>query len=395
MTFERRGLRGRTPSEHSPNKTVWWLARLTVFLLAFLTCSGATLVLCALALQTDQIVGSIDFGRVQSIDQLAINLYLRVREGDVSLRSSGSGSVPFSVQPGDTAGTVGVRLQRAGLIADAELFRLLARARDVESHLEVGDYQLQRGMSMDEILTALQSGRVKSNSVRLIEGWRIEEMAAAAEKQGAGTAAAFVAAAKAGSYKFAFLSDRPKGSTLEGFLFPDTYDVPSNATAEQIIGFALTNFDQKVGRELWGQASSQGLSPYQRLIVASIVEREARMADERPLIASVYINRLKRNMRLEADPTVQYAMGYQAKTGSWWKTPVALEEYSNILSPYNTYLNDSLPPSPICSPGLSAIRAAFDPAKTDYLFFLARGDGTHVFAKTFEEHQANIAKYQK
>ncbi|MBI3732223.1 MAG: endolytic transglycosylase MltG [Chloroflexi bacterium] len=146
---------------------------------------------------------------------------------------------------------------------------------------------------------------------------------------------------------------------------------------------------------MWGQASSQGLSPYQRLIVASIVEREARMADERPLIASVYINRLKRNMRLEADPTVQYAMGYQAKTGSWWKTPVALEEYSNILSPYNTYLNDSLPPSPICSPGLSAIRAAFDPAKTDYLFFLARGDGTHVFAKTFEEHQANIAKYQK
>ncbi|MBI3732222.1 MAG: endolytic transglycosylase MltG [Chloroflexi bacterium] len=148
--------------------------------------------------------------------------------------------MPFSVQPGDTAGTVGVRLQRAGLIADAELFRLLARARDVESHLEVGDYQLQRGMSMDEILTDLQSGRVKSNSVRLIEGWRIEEMAAAAEKQGAGTAAAFVAAAKAGSYKFAFLSDRPKGSTLEGFLFPDTYDVPSNATAEQIIGFALT-----------------------------------------------------------------------------------------------------------------------------------------------------------
>src|SRR4029079_4372350 len=128
-------------------------------------------------------------------------------------------------------------------------------------------------------------------------------------------------AAKAGPYSIPELKDRPSGSSLEGFLFPDTYQVPRDATAQQLVTIMLTNFDQKVGNSVWDKAKTQGLTAYQLMIVASIVEREAQKADERATIASVYINRVKKGMRLEADPTVQYAMGYQQDKGTWWKTP--------------------------------------------------------------------------
>jgi len=143
-----------------------------------------------------------------------------------------------------------------------------------------------------------------------------------------------------------------------------------------------------------GMAAAQGLSLYEVLTMASIVEREAVVPEERPLIASVYLNRLQQGMYLQADPTVQYAMGFQPDTGQWWKTPVTLEEYEGVNSPYNTYLYPGLPPGPISSPGADAILAVLQPDESPYLFFLARGDGSHIFAETFEEHQRNIQLYQ-
>ena len=136
-----------------------------------------------------------------------------------------------------------------------------------------------------------------------------------------------------------------------------------------------------------------GLDVYQAVILASIVEREAIVEEEMPVIASVFYNRLASGMKLESDPTVQYAMGYQTATKQWWKSPVTLDEYQNVNSPYNTYLKAGLPPGPICSPSLAAIVAVLEPAQTDYLYFLGRGDGSHVFAKTYEEHQQNMLKY--
>jgi UPF0755 protein len=124
------------------------------------------------------------------------------------------------------------------------------------------------------------------------------------------------------------------------------------------------------------------------------VEREAVVPEERPTIASVYLNRIAQDMYLNADPTVQYAMGYQPETGQWWKTPVTLEEYENVNSPYNTYLYPGLPPGPICSAGASSILAVLQPTPTSYLYFLGRGDGSHVFAETFEEHERNVQTYQ-
>jgi UPF0755 protein len=391
---DRKSFRERVEARHKPR---WSAARFVVFVVALVVCASSGYGVFSLMLQPGESLQTLSVLLDQPVDQWALNLYLRFRQRDIEARPSGSGNVAFSVQSGDTAATIGVRLQRAGLILDADLFRYLAQARGVAARLEVGDYQLQYGMTMDEILATLQHGRKRTTTVRLIEGWRLEEMADAIEKQTNVKASEFIAVAKMGPLynNFAFLKDRPSGSSLEGFLFPDTYEVPLDAKAEQIVVLMLTNFDNKVSSEFWSRPPSQGLTPYQRLIVASIVEREAQKPEEQTTIASVYLNRLVKNMKLEADPTVQYAMGYQPNKRVWWKTPVSLEEYNNVNSPYNTYLRHGLPPTPICSPGRGAIRAAFEPANKDFLFFLARGDGSHVFAKTFEEHQANIAKYQK
>ncbi len=143
------------------------------------------------------------------------------------------------------------------------------------------------------------------------------------------------------------------------------------------------------------EAGETDLDLHTVLTVASIVEREAVVPEERPTIAGVYLNRLVNGMRLEADPTVQYAMGYQPQSGQWWKTPVFLEEYTSVISPYNTYLNEGLPPGPIASPGLSSIQAVLAPEVHDYLYFVALpdGSGAHVFARTFEEHSENVRRY--
>ncbi len=194
------------------------------------------------------------------------------------------------------------------------------------------------------------------------------------------------------------MNAKPEGASLEGFLFPDTYLIPSEgATALEFITKQLDAFRIQV-EPLYQQSQIAGTSTsdlYSALILASIVEREAVVAEERPAIAGVYLNRLAQGMKLEADPTVQYALGYQPAANQWWKTPVFLEEYSSVDSPYNTYLYAGLPPGPIACPGLSSIQAALQPAQHSYLFFVAipDGSGRHVFAETFEEHQQNVQKY--
>ena len=148
----------------------------------------------------------------------------------------------------------------------------------------------------------------------------------------------------------------------------------------------------------WEAVAQDAATPdlHQVLTLASIVEREAVLDEERPTIAGVYLNRLARDMRLEADPTVQYAMGFQPASGQWWKTPVFLEEYGQVDSPYNTYLTTGLPPGPIAAPRLASIRAVLNPEQHDYLYFVAEpgGSGRHIFSRTFEEHLENVKRYQ-
>jgi UPF0755 protein len=279
------------------------------------------------------------------------------------------------------------------LITDADLFRLFLRYNGLDASLEAGDYTLRRNMNFREIAEALQKASFEEVTVRIPEGWRAEQVAEMLTAEGIMDGAVFLATVRQGAgVEHPLVADRPSGASYEGYLFPDTYRIPANGTPEDLISRMLENMASKISPNALDLAASQGYTFQEILIIASIVEREAVVAEERATIAGVYLNRLTQGMYLQADPTVQYAMGYQTDTGQWWKTPVTLEEYSQVNSPYNTYLNGGLPPGPIASPGAASIIATLQPEQTTYLFFMACGDeGAHLFALDFETHQQNVA----
>jgi len=185
----------------------------------------------------------------------------------------------------------------------------------------------------------------------------------------------------------------PEGASAEGFLFPGSYSLARDMTADQLVSTLLQNFSVNMSSDLQGNISRQGLDIYNTVILASIIEREAIVPDEQPMIASVFFNRLNNGMKLDSDPTVQYAIGYDNLNGTWWKNPLTLDDLT-IDSPFNTYKYSDLPPAPISNPNLSAIQAVAFPAETPYFYFRARcdGSGLHAFAETFEQHLQNACK---
>lgn len=313
--------------------------------------------------------------------------------------------VRFVIEPGMAARTIGRELQRFGLISDPELFEAYVRLNGLDANIQAGIYILDPSMTLREVVEAIQNAQAESVSITVLEGWRLEQTADYLTK-----ADVLADPAKGDAYRnlaqttvidtdrYPFLRERPPGATLEGYLFPDTYEIPAqNATALDVLTRQLDTFAARV-LPLYEEARQNGttqLSLHEVLTVASIVEREAVVREERPTIAGVYLNRLASGMQLDADPTVQYAMGYQPASGQWWKTPVSLEEYATVNSPYNTYLNAGLPPGPIAAPGLSSIEAVLNPEQHNYLYFVAMPDGTgrHVFAETYEEQVQNVAEY--
>lgn len=316
--------------------------------------------------------------------------------------------VPFVVAPGAPAKVIAQDLQAAGLVSDALLFEAYVRASGLAGRLEAGEYTLNATMTIPEIADALQSALAPSVTVTIRPGWRLEQTADALTKSGVTDGDAYRQAALAADLsglaaedrqRYSFLQFLPAGQSLEGYLYPDSYQLPrEGASAADLLQRQLDEFEAKVMPVYW-EAIAQGTTTLQLhdvLTLASIVEREAVLDEERPLIAGVYLNRLARGMRLEADPTVQYAMGFQPDSGQWWKTPVYLEEYSQVPSPYNTYLNAGLPPGPIAAPRLASIQAVLNPAQHDYLYFVAEpgSTGRHVFARTFDEHLENVRRYR-
>lgn len=337
-------------------------------------------------------------------------VYLQMNSGQVN-QPAGASTHPvrFTIAPGTPARLIGQQLQAAGLISDARLFEAYVRANGLVADLEAGAFILSPSMTLAEVVNLLQHAEAASLTLTIPEGWRLGQMIDYLEK-----AAIFAHdPAALTSYRnqtesgvltdldptnYPFLQERPSGASLEGYLFPDTYELPlDGATAKDLLQRQLDTFARRVLPlyETALAARTTTLSLYEVLTVASIVEREAVVAEERPAIAGVYLNRLAAGIKLEADPTVQYAMGYQPAADQWWKTPVFLEEYSSVDSPYNTYLYPGLPPGPIANPGLSSISAVLQPAQHDYLYFVAVADGSgrHVFATTFEEHSVNVQKY--
>jgi UPF0755 protein len=306
-----------------------------------------------------------------------------------------SEQIPFVIEPGESVISVSVKLEELNLVADAEVFRRTVQYYGADADIQVGTYLLSRNMNMEEIMAKLQRGLLPSETVAILEGWRVEQVAAALEERGITSAEAFLAAASAdvgASEDWPYLTERPVGASagMEGFLFPDTYQLVSNTAPEDVIQIMLRNFDWRISADLRLKAEEAGMSLYQVVTLASIVEREAVAPDERPIIASVFLNRLEQGMPLQADPTVQYALGCDAETGNCWQE-LFREDLNTVQSPYNTYLNPGLPPGPICNPGLDSIRAVLEPADSRYLYFLATKDGRHLFAETYEEHLRNDA----
>jgi UPF0755 protein len=368
-----------------------------------------TLVLLLLALGAVVVGGSyllgggsteqVDTGSIQmsSLERTLIGIYLNLRTSDIqSSASSDSTAMVFTINPGESAATIAPRLQREGLVADSQLFLYVVRYRGVDAQLEAGEYELRPDMTMEEIIDTLQHGRLREVTVTIPEGKRAEEVAALLEESGVVDSETFMAVVRNGSTAYDFLADRPADApaSVEGYLFPETYRIPVDYDATQIVDLLLSTFGERFTAEMREAAADEGLTVHQVVTLASIVEREAVVAEERPIIASVYLNRLEQGMYLQSDPTVQYALGYQEDAGQWWKIPMSLEEDVQVDSPYNTYMYPNLPPGPICSPGLASIQAVLDPAETPYLFFFSKFDGSHAFAETYEEHLRNQEQYQ-
>jgi UPF0755 protein len=310
-----------------------------------------------------------------------------------------STTVPFTVERGSSAGEIGRRLEELGIIRSGRQFELLARLMGVQGLLSAGDYLLPERASAVTILHLLTVREaVPVLRVTFPEGLRIEEMAVIAEQAGFGPRDEFLAAVQRAQLPPGLAEYLPEGAGLQGYLFPDTYILPVGATMDDLVAYMIRTLDERFTPELRAAAAAHGLNPHQALTLASIVEREAAIPEERPLIAGVFYNRLAAGDRLGADPTVQFAVAEDpasVREFGWWKRELTIVDLENP-SPYNTRLHAGLPPGPIACPGLASIEAVARPAETDYYYFVAdarKGDGSHVFAVTFAEHERNIALY--
>ena len=319
-----------------------------------------------------------------------VELFLHRDSLNTPLNSFGE-EQSFSIEPGESVSMICIRLEQAGLIRDAELFRTYLVYTGLDRQLQSGQFALNSAMSPVQIAMDLMDATPTEAVVTVLAGWRIEEVAVNVAGSGLTiTQDAFLSAAY--SPPPLFLSYLPVEDipTLEGFLYPGTYHIPREAGLESVFETILTEFRNNIDEDIVNGFTRNGLSIYEAVTLASIVEKEAVVDDEKPLIASVFYNRLSQGMRLETDPTVQYALGYNSELSTWWKSPLSREDLT-IESPYNTYFVYGLPPTPICNPDLGSLRAVAFPAETPYLYFRAAcdGSGRHNFAVTYEEHLNN------
>ena len=279
----------------------------------------------------------------------------------------------FVVKNGEGTSVLSQRLQKEGLIRNTFIFRLYLKLTGLDKQIQAGSFKLSPEQSVKEISLALTRGRL-DKWITIIEGLRKEEIAATLEKD--------------------FDIDREKflGVAQEGELFPDTYLIPVGADEEKVLSILNRNFQKKFSDYLKTKATSNGPTQKEVLTLASIVEREARSKEERPVIAGILIKRWREGLTIAADATIQYALGYSNEEKSWWRKNLT-EEDLKINSPYNTRIKTGLPPGPICNPGLAAIKAVVNPSSSPYYFYLHDDDGKVHYAKTLEEHQQNIQKY--
>jgi UPF0755 protein len=311
---------------------------------------------------------------------LALAVYYRLEHPP---RPATPSQAVIAFAPGTPTAEIFRKLAKEGVIRDARLAEIYYRLYRRRTPLQAGEYRFDRPMPIDDIINRMGRGEVLKYSVVVPDGLTAEETFELFWKLGIGGPEAFHRAFRE--------TDLIRGSAsgvsdLEGFLFPETYLVTHTTPARAIVELMIAQFQRNFTPEMREKGEGLGLNVVQIVTLASIVEKESGLTREGPTIASVYLNRLKRSMRLQADPTVIYALKRDGKwTGTLHRSDYAYE------SPYNTYASDGLPPGPICNPGLTALKAAVLPARTDYLYFVADASGGHRFSRTFEEHLAAIA----
>ncbi len=296
---------------------------------------------------------------------------------------------PFDVGQGEPVESIAARLQQAGAIRDAQALRDYLVYTGLDKSIQSGNYKVSASMSIVDIAHLLQDATPAEITFVVLPGWRLEEIAQSLPTSGLSIAPYdFAAAASSRHPAYDFLDGQ---SSSEGFLYPDSYVLPRTTTLDQLVDALVRNFSLHLTTDLRDGYDRQGLTVYQAVTLASIVQREAMHASEGPLIASVYLNRLRNGMKLDADPTVQYALGYNAGQQTWWTNPLSASDLQTP-SAFNTYVAGGLPPTPISNPGLESLRAVASPESSDYLYFSARCDGSgyHEFARTFQEHLQHL-----
>jgi len=293
--------------------------------------------------------------------------------------------VSLDVKAGETLDQLSDELAARGVVRSAFWFKWFARYKGLAGHLQVGRFKLDTGMGASAVVSRLDGAPdVAVVRVTLREGWTYKQMAKAIGASGVGvTADQYQAEVEHGSFSEPFLAGRPAGASLEGFLFPDTYEFPKGATAHQVVQAQLDDFARRVDGVL--QSPPHGFNAYQVVVVASIIEREAQFANDRPLVASAIYNRLAAGMNLQSDATVEYGLGLTNRE------PTA-DEFKQD-TPYNTYMHGGLTPTPISNPSLASIQAAVSPAKTNYLFWVADGCGHNHYATTAQQHEQQNQQY--
>lgn len=295
------------------------------------------------------------------------------KEGTLPVDRTDTAENMFVIAPGSSLNTVAEQLHQEGLIRNRLAFYILARTMGIEKQIQAGDFRLSKSMNAKEIATKLTQGSL-DEWVTVIEGLRKEQVAEIL------------------SPKFDITEVEFNQTAEEGYLFPDTYLIPKEATLTTVLGVFKTNFDSKYTTAIAQKASELGLTQNQFMTLASIVEKEGK-GDDRQIVASILLRRFKENYPLQADATVQYALGYQPSEKTWWKKNLSLDDLKTD-SPYNTYVSDTLPPGPICSPGLQSMEAVAnaDPT-TPYFFYLHDTNGKIHPARNNDEHEANKRKY--
>jgi len=309
----------------------------------------------------------------------------------------------FTIKKGEGAKEISINLKRKRFIKHSSVFRFYVLVKGVSGKLKAGSYSLSKSMNISEMVEKFVSGDVIKKKITIIEGWNLRNIGRYFEEQGVSKEKEFfelvgfplvdysqktdLPKPKDFSKEFEFLRDKPENVGLEGYLFPDTYEISLGETLESIVRKMLRNFDKKLTPELREEIKKQGKTIFEIVTMASLLEKEVQTLEDKKIVSGIFWKRLKNSKPLESCATIAYILGVNKWRYSFKDT--------RIKSPYNTYLNKGLPLGPICNPGLESILAAVYPKQTDYWYYLSTPDGKTIFSKTFQEHNIAKSKYLK